>query len=83
MDNTAALSYNVKIRGTHNKVLSDLAKETWDYLLANGIMITVEYLPGTFNVKADHQLRSVTDSSEWKVNPLILKRSAKHFGLRT
>ena len=25
-----ALSYNVKIRGTHNKVLSDLAKETWD-----------------------------------------------------
>ena len=42
-------------------------------------MITVEYLPGTFNVKADHQLRSVTDSSEWKVNPLILKKIRKTF----
>ena len=29
-------------RGTHNKVLSDESKEIYDYLLANGIVITVE-----------------------------------------
>ena len=51
--------------GTHRNVLIDLEKETWDYLLVNGIMITVEYLPGT-HVEADHQSRFVTDSSKQK-----------------
>ena len=68
-----------QMAGTHNKVLSDLAEEIWDYLLANGIMITVEYLPGTLSVKADHQSRSVTDSSEWKLNQLIFKKICKVF----
>ena len=38
--------------------------ETWDYLLANMAMFTVEHLPGTLNVEADHQSWSVTDSSK-------------------
>ena len=73
MDNIVALPYIAKMGGggggTHNKDLSQLAKEIWDYLLVNRIMITVEYLPGTLNVEA----RSVTNFSEWKLNPLIFK----------
>lgn len=38
--------------------------ETWDYLLANMAMFTVEHLPGTLSVEADHQSWSVTDSSK-------------------
>ena len=37
----------------NNKILSDLAKSIWDYLLANGIMITVEYLPRVLNQESD------------------------------
>ena len=59
--------------------MSDLAREIWDYLIANEIMITVKYLPGTLNEEADHQSRSVTDSSEWKLNPLIFKKICKVF----
>lgn len=63
--------------GKYSPTLSYLAKEIWDYLLANGIMIIKECLPRTLNVEEDHQSRSVTDSSEWKLNPLIFKKMCK------
>ena len=59
----APLHYRSLQRHPH-KVLLDLAKEIWNHLLANGIMITVEYLPGTLNLEADHLSRSATDSSK-------------------
>ena len=66
---------------THNKSFSDLAKEIWNYLLANEIMIIVEDLPGSVssNVEEDHQARSVTNSSKWKLNPVIFKKIFKVF----
>ena len=79
MDNIAALSYIAKMEGTHNRVFSDQAKETWNSLLANGIIITVEYLLGKLNMEVDHQSRSVTDSSDWKLNPIIFKKICKVF----
>lgn len=60
-------------RRTHNKILSSLAKEIWDYLLANGITITVEYLPGVLNQEADFQSSSVLYSSEWKLDRAIFQ----------
>ena len=65
MDNIEELSYIAEMGGTHRNVLIDLEKEIWDYLLVNGIMITVEYLPGT-HVEADHQSQFVTLSSKQK-----------------
>ena len=79
MDNMAALSYIDKMGGTHKKFLLNLTKEIWDYLLVNGIMVTIEYLPGTLTVEADHQSRSVMDSCELKLNPLIFKEICKVF----
>ena len=61
----------------YSPTLSCLAKKIWDYLLANAIMIIKECLPRTLNVEEDHQSRSVTDSSEWKLNPLIFKKMCK------
>ena len=40
----------------HNKILSDLAKEIWDFLIINKITTTVKYLLGILNVEADLQL---------------------------
>ena len=42
---TTALMYLLKMGGTGNKGLLDLAKDIWDYILRNGITITAEYLP--------------------------------------
>ena len=61
--------------------MSDLAKEIWDYLLASRTVVTVEYLPGTLNVEANHQAQSVMDSSKLYLylNPLIFKKICKVF----
>ena len=53
MNNIVTLSYLVKMGVTHSKALSDISKEIWDYLLAKGITITAEYLPGAINKKAN------------------------------
>ena len=53
IDNIVVLSYILKIGRTHNKVLSGISKEIWGYLLLKEIRITVEYLPGVLNQKAD------------------------------
>ena len=55
------------------------SKKVLDYLLANVIMTTVEYLPGTLNMTADHQSWIVKDSSKWKLNPFIFKKICKVF----
>ena len=53
IDNTTTLSCLVKMGGTKNKYLIELAKEVWKYLLFHGITITAEYLPSSRNVEAD------------------------------
>ena len=76
-DNMVALSYIVKMGETHNKVLSDISKEIWDYLLSKGITITVEHLPGVLNQEADLQSRLKGDSSEWKLKPNVFQALCK------
>lgn len=53
MGNIVALSYLKKGGRTHNKILSNLAKEIWDYLLASSTKITMEYQPDVLNQEAD------------------------------
>ena len=82
MDNMLALSYTKKMGGgTHNKIVSGLAKEIWDYLKVNRIMITVECLPCILNKEADFQSRSVTDSSKWELNSEVFRMICKAQGI--
>ena len=73
MDNQAALNYIVKMGGTVSREMNAVSKSLWNYLLQNGITITVEYLPGKLNVWADKESRR-KDRSEWKLNPNIFQR---------
>ena len=59
--------------GTRNHILAQIIKEIWEYLLDKGITITSEYLPGALNKEADMQSRTVKDSSEWKLNPVVFQ----------
>ena len=53
MDNKIALSYLLKMGGTHSLELLKISNSIWHYLLSHGIIITVEYLPSKLNVQAD------------------------------
>jgi len=80
MDNTSALAYIAKMGGTQNKVMIDLSRKIWEYLISKGIMITVEYLPGKLNVSADWESRNVQDSSEWRLDHRVFNRICQAFG---
>ena len=45
MDNRIALSYLIRMSGTHNKKPVNLSKEIWKYPQSKQIMITAYYLP--------------------------------------
>ena len=77
LDNIVALSYLVKMGGTRNHILAQIIKEIWEYLLDKGITITSEYLPGALNKEADMQSRTVKDSSEWKLSPVVFQNLNK------
>ena len=81
IDNMTALSYLVKMGGTRSPELLQVAKEIWDYLLANGIAVTAEYLPSSLNIQADWQSRNHRDSSDWKLNPKIFPQIVKIRGI--
>ena len=73
MGNVVALLYLVKTGGSHNKVLSDINKEIWHYLLGKEIIITAEYLPDTLNKEIDFQSQAVREPSEWKLDPKVFQ----------
>ena len=57
--------------GNHNKVLSGLAKEIWDYLIVNRITITTKYLTGIlkwgrFSVSISYALKQ-TETKPWNI----------------
>ena len=64
IDNMTALSYLVKIGGTRSPELLQVANEICEYLLANRIAGTAEYLPSSLNIQADWESRN------WKLKRL-------------
>ena len=74
VDNIVALTYLMKMGGTQNLKMVELAKEIWEYLLKWGITITVEYLPSELNVTADWESRNILDSSEWMLSHQIFQK---------
>ena len=80
-DNMTALSSLVKMGGTRSPELLQVAKEIWDYLLANGIAVTAEYLPSSLDIQEDWQSRNHRDSSDWKLNPKMFSQIMKIRGI--
>ena len=72
-DNMTALSYLLNMRGTQNKHLIEILKETWGYLIKKKIHLTAEYMPSLNNQTADWASRNFQDSSEQKLCPTIFK----------
>ena len=80
MDNMTALSYLVRMGGTHSKELTSIAKEIWDFLLKKQIKITAEYLPGVLNTQADIAYRHFHDSSKWLLSPQVFQQICQVWG---
>ena len=75
--NTTALSYLMKMGGTGSREMTALAKRIWESALFQKTIITAEYLPEKFNVRADRTSRNFPDSSEWLLSPKVFQIESK------
>ena len=62
--NIVASTYLMKMGGTQNLKMVELAKEIWEYLLKWGIAITAGYVPRELNLTAEWESRNILDSSD-------------------
>ena len=79
-DSKTALSYLLKMGGTHNRELFHIDKSIWSYLLSKQIAISPEYLPSALNVHADWESRNAKDNSEWKLDVSVFQEIVTHMG---
>ena len=73
MDNVTAVTYVNKIGGTKSSILTDIAKDLWEYCLAKKITLTAEHFPEFLNQTADWESWKVSTISKnsWTLNPQI------------
>ena len=66
--------------GTKNVTLIEITKRIWEYLLSNGITLTVEYIPSRLNKSPDWESRDMQDSSKWKLKPTVFRKVCNILG---
>ena len=72
MDNSTAVSYINKKRGTHSVLCDALAVEIWQWAIPQNIWLSAAFIPGESNVVADFYSRCPNDNNEWQLNPKCL-----------
>ena len=79
MDNSTAVSYINKRRGTHSPTLESLALalEIWNFCISRQIWITARHVPGVTNIDADFASRNFNDRTEWTLNKMVFQRITK------
>ena len=80
MDNRSSVAYINRLGGTKSTVLTELAKELWDWALPRKIHISAVHIPGTSNTRADIASRYWVDTSDWQLDKNIFKEITKRFG---
>ena len=60
--------------GTHSPELRALTMELWTWCLSRNIYIQAEHLPGVQNYLADKASRTCIDSTDWKIQPKLIKQ---------
>ena len=81
MDNTTAVAHVNNKRGTRSPQLVNLTLELWQWCLQRSILITAQHLPGKLNNVADRESREFYDSSEWQIDPQVIKPFLRRFSV--
>ena len=63
-DNVTAYNYVKKLGGVRSRRCNQVAQEIWSWAEQNRNWISVSFVPGVLNVKADRVSRKFTDSLE-------------------
>ena len=80
IDNTAAVGIINNMGTRHNPECNDMALKIWDFCVHNSSWLPAAHLPGSTNVVADRESRSIhSQHTEWRLNPAVLANAIKQF----
>ena len=82
-DNTRAVSYVSHMDGTKSATCTDIARETWNWVLGKRIRIRANHIPGQENKEEGRRSRTFRDHTEWILSDEYLKRSVTYGELET
>ena len=77
-DNVRAISYVNHMGGTKPATCTDIARETWNWVLGKRIRIGANHIPGQENKEADQRSGTFRDHTEWILSDEYLKRSVTY-----
>ena len=80
IDNTTAAAYINHLGGTISRELVKLTKNLGMWCLERNIHITAQHLPGSLNTITDAESRTLTDRTDWKLNPIIFHKIDQLWG---
>ena len=67
-DNTTAIAYINAMGGIKSKECDNLAKQIWEWCLAQDVWLCACHIPGSQNVEADAESRVFNLSAEWSLS---------------
>ena len=73
LDNTTAVAYINKKRGTISASCNKLAKDIWNWAKRQDLWITASHVHGVKNTTADLRSRLLYDNKEWSLNGKVAK----------
>ena len=82
-DNVRAISYVNHMGGTKPATCTDIARETWNWVLGKRIRIGANHIPGQENKEADQRSGTFRDHTKWILSDEYLKRSVTYGELVT
>ena len=74
LNHTTAVYYINNKGGTSSPELMALTMELWTWCLSRNIYIQAEHLPGVQNCLADKASRTCINSTDWKIQPKLIKQ---------
>lgn len=72
-DNTCAMTYINSMGGIKSPTCNSVAKQIWQWCIANNIWISAAFVPGCEN-QADYESRNYKDNIEWKLDESIVSQ---------
>ena len=74
------MAYINNLEGTVSPDLVSLAKDLWMWCLERNVHIIAQHLPGVDNQVADAESCTMSDHTDWSLNPVLFQRMDQLFG---
>ena len=80
-DSTTAISYIRKMGGM-SELCSKIAADLWTLIQKHNMWIEISHIPRVLNTESDWASRTLSERTEWMLNPFVFHYLCKHFKVK-